>query len=61
MAVGHTLAVVERLKQESKYGLSAHEQKKNLAVVERWPLWRGDRKWRLDCIHSNRPIQFLHF
>ena len=31
------LAIVERFKQESMYGLSA----KKVAVEERWPLWRG--------------------
>ena len=37
------VAVVERLKQESMYGLSA---KKKMAVVERWPLLEV----RLHCI-----------
>ena len=36
------VAVVERLKQESMYGLSA----KKMAVVERWPLLEA----RLHCI-----------
>ena len=22
---------------------------KKVAVVERWPLWRGGRFWRFDC------------
>ena len=35
------VAVVERFKQELMYGLSAGT--KNVAVVERWPLWRGGR------------------
>ena len=39
-----------RFKQESMYGLST----KKLAVVERWPLWRGDRYWRLDCTFFRR-------
>ena len=30
-------ALVERLKQEWMYGLST----KKMAVIERWPLWRG--------------------
>ena len=32
------MAIVERFKQESMYGLSA---KKIVAVVERWPITRG--------------------
>ena len=35
------VAVVERFKQEVMYGLSAGTKK--VAVVERWPLWRGGR------------------
>ena len=35
------VAVVERFKQELMYGLSARPKK--VAVIERWPLWRGDR------------------
>ena len=35
------VAVVERFKQEVMYGLSAGRKK--VAVVERWPLWRGGR------------------
>ena len=35
------VAVVERFKQELMYGLSAGTKK--VAVIERWPLWRGGR------------------
>ena len=35
------VAVVERLKQELMYRLSTGT--KNVAVIERWPLWRGGR------------------
>ena len=41
---GRTLvavAVVESFKQELMSGLSAGT--KNVAVIERWPLWRGGR------------------
>ena len=37
------VAVVERFKKESMYGLSAGTKKK-------WPMWRGGRYWRFDCI-----------
>ena len=33
------VAVVERLKQEAMYGLSAGTNK--MAFIEWWPLWRG--------------------
>ena len=35
------VSVVEKLKQESMYGLSAGIEK--VAIVERWPLWRCGR------------------
>ena len=33
------IAIVERFKQESLYGMSAGTKK--VAVVERYPVWRG--------------------
>ena len=33
------VAVAERFKQESMYGLSSGAKK--MAVIESWPLWRG--------------------
>ena len=38
------VAVVERFKQELMYGLSA----KKVAIVERWPSWRGGRQWKFN-------------
>ena len=32
------VAVVERFKQESMYGLSARPGQKKVAIAERWPL-----------------------
>ena len=44
------VAIVQRFKQKSMYGLSA----KKLAVVERWPLYRGSNKSkRMDCLPKN--------
>ena len=44
------VAIVQRFKQESMYGLSA----KKLAVAERWPLYRGSNKSkRMDCLPKN--------
>ena len=43
-----TVAVVEWLKQESMYGMSTGTEK--WPFVERWPLWRGGRWWRFDCL-----------
>ena len=48
-------AVVERLKQEWIYGLSA----KKMAIVERWPLWKGSRLWRFDCINIIKRIKYF--
>ena len=42
--------IVEKLKQKSMYGLSA----KKMADVERWPLWRGVRYCRFNCIYYKR-------
>ena len=43
-----TVAVVEWLKQESMYGMSTGTEK--WPFVQRWPLWRGGRWWRFDCL-----------
>ena len=42
------VVVVERLKQESVYGLRSVGTKK-VAFIERWPLGRGGCLWWLDC------------
>ena len=47
------VAIVQRFKQKSMYGLSA----KKLAVVERWPLYRGSNKSQcMDCLPKNWPL-----
>ena len=44
------IAIVERSKQESMYGLSPRTKK--VANVEGWPLWRGSCYWRFNCINE---------
>ena len=50
------IAIVERSKQESMYGLSPRTKK--VAIVEGWLLWRGSCYWRFNCINPFAPGDF---
>ena len=32
---------------------------KKMAIVERWPLWKGSRLWRFDCINIIKRIKYF--